>query len=151
MESRNRSFALLAIVGATVLACGSSTQPGDTQPAGKAKRAVEGPKLTGKTAVPCTENTCTEQNGCATCASFEIKLPATAKVLGIHCYTNANSPKDHEPTDLHEVTCGQDVGWSVFDVPSQSTAGSNRVVRTTYHNRSNDRERYSKVEVEYQE
>ena len=112
---------------------------------------AEGPKRTGKTAVPCTENACTEEKGCATCASFTINLPATAKVLSVRCFTNAHYPNDYEPTDLHEVTCGEDVGWSVFDVPSQSTTSSNRVVRTTYHNRSNDRERYAKVEVEYQE
>lgn len=143
-RTRFRRLALLAVIAGTVLACG-------TGPVHGTKRASEGPKPAGRTAVPCLENSCTQDKGCATCASFEVKLPTSAKVVGVHCFTNAHYPDDYEQSDLHEVQCGEDVGWSVFDVPSESTGGGGRVVRTTYHNRSNDRDRVAKLEVEYQE
>ena len=141
---RGRRLTFLIAIVATIFACGS-------KPAHETKRITEGPKLAGKTAVPCIENSCTDEKGCATCVTFEVKMPTSAKVIGVHCYTNAHYPNDYGQDDLHEVQCGEDVGWSVFDVPSESLSGGNRFVRTTYHNRSNDRERQAKLEVAYQE
>lgn len=93
-----------------------------------------------KTVNQCTSNDC-KPTGCASCIDLTVYLPLGAQVDSIHCLTNAGYPNDFQHHDLHEVACGQDVSWSIFDTPVQSTTPNNTVVSTKYHNRSHNRDR----------
>jgi hypothetical protein len=93
-----------------------------------------------KTGVNCTVNTC-RPGGCASCVVLTVYLPVGAHVDSVLCLTNAGFPKDYQHHDLHEVKCGEDVSWSIFDQAVTTTTQNNVVVTTTYHNRSSDRDR----------
>ena len=113
---------------------------------GQAKTAESAVMVAHKVGHDCKDNDC---NGCASCVSMSVGLPAGAKVIAVHCYTVANYPDDYAHGDLHEVTCGEDVSWSIFDKPSFSYYGL-LTVGTTYHNRSSDRDRDAQITVEWQ-
>jgi hypothetical protein len=110
----------------------------------------DGPRVANKTGGSCKDNQCKNSGGCASCLGFTIYVPLDAQNLKVHCYTVANYPNDYAHGDLHEVACGQDVAWSIFDSPNISTTATNKIVATTFHNRSGDRDRDAKVVVEYQ-
>jgi hypothetical protein len=113
---------------------------------GQTKTARSGVQTAAKTGSNCTSNTCSPDGGCASCKDLEVSLPDTAQIIATHCLTNANYPKDYEHYDLHEVPCGKDVSWSIFENPDVN--GS--VVRTRFHNRSSDRDRDVELTVDYQ-
>jgi len=97
----------------------------------------------------CKSNDC---QSCAVCDTYTIPLPGNARVIKVHCWTTANYPSDYAPNDLHEVDCGTDVAWSIWDQPTQEyqQATGKLAVYSTYHNRSSDRDRYVKLSVEWQ-
>jgi hypothetical protein len=132
---------IVAALMALLLATGSGAQ---------VLTSEDGPRVANKVGHPCTDNTCKDKGGCASCLYFSVYVPLDAQALKIRCYTVANYPNDFAHGDLHEVSCGQDVSFSVFDSPSVSTTPTNKIVTTTFHNRSGDRDRDAKVVVEYQ-
>ena len=95
----------------------------------------------------CTSDICGINGyGCASCVVLGITLPPNAWVDGLRCYTTANYPDD---SALHEVACGTDIAWSTFDTPIVVASGESVVVNATYHNRSSDRPRSVRLEVQW--
>lgn len=78
------------------------------------------------------------------CVTVTAKYPIEAIRRAVRCYTTANYPDD-EP--LHEVACTEDNAWSVFESP----IGGRGEVSAVYHNRSHNRDRKVKIEVDYSE
>lgn len=116
-------------------------------------RTIESPEYTaGKVGYDCKTNKCSSSgaSGCSSCVDVTVLLPLNAWVTKTHCYTNANFPTDYPPHGLHEVDCGSDVSWSVFDTPEVFVTSSSVVVRTTYHNRSSDRSRDVQLKVDWE-
>src|SRR5579862_3039325 len=98
----------------------------------------------------CTTDKCSNTGqGCASCVELRVELPANAWVTKTHCYTTAHYPDDYPRHDMREVGCGEDVSWSVFDTPTVSSTSSNVVIRTTYHNRSDNRSRDVRLKVDW--
>lgn len=98
----------------------------------------------------CTTDKCSESNtGCASCARLGVELPANAWVVKTHCYTTANYPDDYSRHDPHEVACGADNSWSLFDSTSVVATNQHVLVKTTYHNRSHNRSRDVRLDVEW--
>jgi hypothetical protein len=117
-----------------------------------AKRAatftkIDGPLVAPSTGHSCTSNSCQSTGGCATCQTMTIYLPLTAQVTAVRCYTNANYPNDSP--SMYQIQCGQDVAWSYFSWPVQSTTPSNTVITASYFNRSNNRSRTVELQVDY--
>jgi hypothetical protein len=100
----------------------------------------------------CTTDKCSKtEGGCASCVELTITLPQSAWVTKTHCFTNANYPDDFPRHNLHEVNCGTDVAWSIFETPEVTKTSTNVVVHTTYHNRSSDRSRDVKLSLDWQD
>jgi hypothetical protein len=100
----------------------------------------------------CTSDLCASTGeGCATCVELKITLPLNAWITKTHCDTNASYPIDYPRHELHEVNCGTDVSWSVFDTPIVSKISNAVTIRTVYHNRSSDRSRDVRLRVEWYE
>jgi subtilase family protein len=97
----------------------------------------------------CKTNKCSNNSGCASCVQLTIELRADAWVTRTHCYTTANYPDDYPRHNMHEVPCGEDVSWSVFETPIVLTRSQHVVISTTYHNRSSDRARDVRLAVEW--
>jgi hypothetical protein len=114
-------------------------------------RTANSPELTAAAVgMNCTSDTCSSRHeGCASCVELVVSLPPKAWVTKTHCYTTANYPDDHLRHDLHEVDCGVDNSWSIFDTPIVSATPSRVVIRSTYHNRSSNRSRDVKLTVEW--
>ena len=100
-----------------------------------------------KTGHPVTTNTC----GVARCVELVIYLPLTAQNIKPHCYVNIkpNTTDDLPHGQLAEVGCGVDTAWSIFDEPIVQTTPTNVVVRTVFHNRSDNRDRDMKLVAEW--
>jgi hypothetical protein len=96
----------------------------------------------------CTTNVCKENGACASCVNLQVQLPTSAKVLSVHCLTNAHFPDD--ATEPRQVSCTEDNAWSIFESPVVAQETEYIVVRTVFHNRSSDRDRVAKIEVEWQ-
>ena len=98
----------------------------------------------------CKTNVCSSASGgCASCVHLRVTLPAEVWVVKTHCVSSGNYPSDYERHDLHEVPCGVDVAWAQFDTPTVSAERNRLVVETTYHNRSSDRTRDVRMDVEW--
>jgi hypothetical protein len=93
-------------------------------------------------------NDCSE----ARCVNLEVYLPLGAQVVATHCYANItlNAGPDLPHYQFNEVPAGVDTSWSIFDYPVQQSTPTNVVVRTTYHNRSSDRDRDVKLVVDWE-
>jgi hypothetical protein len=79
---------------------------------------------------------------------MSLHLPADSWVLKTHCFTNAGYPDDGK--DLHEVDCGTDIAWSIFDTPRVTATQSEVTVVSTFRNRSSNRNRLAKLTVDWQ-
>lgn len=98
----------------------------------------------------CKSNDCYVQGqntNCCRCVNLKAYMPLGAQVVATRCYTTAGGESGDVP--IRTVTCGQDVGWSVFDPTKQYTTPNNTVVETTYHNRSHNRDRTVRLEVDW--
>ena len=95
----------------------------------------------------CTSNTC---GACAVCVSVYVTIPKAATVNAIHCLSVVKD-KDHDYPhgDLHEVTCGQDILWSIFEPPTTTVSGDSKIIASTFHNRSSDRDRDAQLTVDW--
>lgn len=114
------------------------------------KTASSGERSSAATGLNCTTNTCsTTGAGCASCIRLTVELPANAWVVRTHCYTTANYPDDYHRDDLHEVACGLDASWSQFDTTIVIANNNRVVVETTYHNRSDNRTRDVRLDVDW--
>jgi hypothetical protein len=103
-----------------------------------------------KTGMDCTTNACRDNGGCATCVRLDLQLPLNAKVLAVHCFTNAHHPEDFPKSELHEIRCTADNAWSIFESPVVTYGSEFSVVTTIFHNRSSDRDRMVRLDVEWQ-
>lgn len=100
----------------------------------------------------CVTNKCSsDAGGCASCIQITVTLPPNAWITKVHCFTNANYPDDFPRHDLHEVNCGTDVSFSIFDTPDITATPAKVVVRTTYHNRSSNQSRDIKLKVDWRD
>ncbi len=98
----------------------------------------------------CTKNDCFGGGGCAQCVNLKIYLPPNAVVVGEpRCYTTAGGPPGDVPIRALP-RCTDDAGWSTFHPPTVTKTAWCVIVQTTYHNRSADRLRWTKMEVDYQ-
>lgn len=115
------------------------------------RQACTGVLVAPKVGHNCTENTCSNrsQGACASCVDLTVSVPQGSEVVAKHCYTVAGYPDDSHHGDLHEVACTTDNSWSVFDDPIVDSSGSSVVVRTTFHNRSGDRDRDAELCVDW--
>ena len=115
------------------------------------KTACTGVLVAPKTGHNCTENTCSNKSSgaCASCVDLVVSVPQGSEVVSKHCYTVAAYPDDSAHGSLHEVECTKDNSWSVFDDPVVDSSGSSVKVSTTYHNRSDNRDRDVKLCVEW--
>jgi hypothetical protein len=97
------------------------------------KTACTGVYVANKTGVQCKDNTCSDKvrGACATCADLAISLPQGSQVVSEQCWTVAHYKDDYGHNDLHQVACGQDVAWSIFDRPVVDSSGSSVRVITT--------------------
>lgn len=109
------------------------------------KTATDGPKVVASSVVQCHDNKC-KTSGCATCETLRAFMPLTAQVVAVRCYSTAGYPND---VPLRQVSCGQDVAWSYFAWPYQTTTPQNTVVESVFYNRSHNRDRTIEIEVDY--
>jgi hypothetical protein len=93
----------------------------------------------------CKTNAC-YPNGCALCQTLEVFIPVGATIGTQRCYTTAAYPNDGP---LRQVNCTTDNAWSIFDSPTAENRTGITVVRTIYHNRSHNRIRAIRMEVDY--
>jgi hypothetical protein len=95
---------------------------------------------------------CTNSD-CAVKIPLAVYLPLGAQVKAIHCFANikenVENPSDYPHHELHPVTCGKDVSWSIFTTPVQQTTPTNVTVTTEYQNRSSDRDRDVRLDVDW--
>ena len=131
-------------VGRNLGACNNSSNQ-DERTNKSSSFVVEAPN----THRDCTSNTCREDGGCASCARLFVELPPDTKVLAIHCFTNAHAPDDFPKSELHEVACTQDNAWSIFESPIVKSGSSSNYITTVFHNRSSDRDRVVRLDVEW--
>ena len=138
---------MLIVIASLVVVLGLSTAVFMTRPVhGQVNRASSDIQTAHKVGSNCTQNACGGQGGCAVCVHLAVSVPAGKQITAIHCLTNAGYPNDYPHYELHEVQCGQDVSWSMFDPPSNDGT----TAETTYHNRSSDRDRDVQLAVDYQ-
>lgn len=100
-----------------------------------------------RTGRDCKSNACRDDGGCATCVKLVVEVPPETKVVAVHCFTNAHYPEDFPKAELHEVTCTEDNAWSIFESPIVREASG--LVTTVFHNRSSDRDRVVRLDVEW--
>jgi len=113
---------------------------------GQVTKANSGIKTAHKVGHNCTSNTWDNEGGCASCVDLAVSVPVSAQITAYHCLTNAGYPNDYPHYQMHEVRCGEDVSWSIFEPPSVN----GNTVTTRYHNRSSDRDRDVELTVDYQ-
>jgi len=117
---------------------------------------VDGPYDVKPSGWVCYDNKCETPSGgggCAKCKTLRANLPLTAQVVKVRCFSTANHGSQNNGGDvpIQEIPCGQDWAWSFFEWPKQTTTATNTVVETTYYNRSHDRTRTVRLEVQYTE
>lgn len=94
----------------------------------------------------CFANPC-HATGCAQCADLKVYLPLGAQVLSVRYYTTAwNNAGD---TPIRQILPGEIDGWAAMDAAIQYSTPTNTVVSTTFHNRSSDRNRLARLEVDW--
>jgi hypothetical protein len=116
----------------------------------QSKSSSDGPHQVASAGQQCHSNVC-QPGGCARCRNLSVTLPLTAQVAAVRCFTTANYPDD---VGLREVGCGQDVAWSYFSWPTETTkpgSPGNKFVEATYFNRSHNRARTVRLQVDYTE
>jgi hypothetical protein len=95
----------------------------------------------------------TKTNNCddAKCVSLSVSVPLGSQIVAIRCYANIrlDGGADLPHNQFNEIPCGQDVSWSIFDRPVTQTSQQAITVSTTYHNRSDNRDRDVKLVVEF--
>lgn len=97
----------------------------------------------------CKTNDCRYPGpGCATCVAVEAPIPNGAKVVAVRCFTTAGGIPGDVP--LRSVDCKADVGWSAWQPYAVTSKGFYQAVSDIYHNRSSNRIRAIKIEVDYQ-
>jgi hypothetical protein len=98
----------------------------------------------------CNKNDCYGGGGCAACVNLKIYLPPDAVIRGDpRCFTTAGGEKGDVPIRALGH-CTDDAGWSTFHPPTVTKTSWCVIVQTTYHNRSADRLRWTKMEVDYE-
>jgi hypothetical protein len=101
-----------------------------------------------KTGRNCDDNKCSSVGGCASCVELLVSLPREAHVDDIQCMSNAGGQGgDYPHMDFHPYKCGADSWWSFFDAPVTTKTADNTVIKTTFHNRSDNRDRDAKLVV----
>lgn len=115
------------------------------------RTACTGVLVANKVGHDCKENRCSNkiQGTCASCVDLTVSLPQGSEVVATRCYTVAWYPDDYAHGDLHQVPCTTDNSWSIFDDPVVDSSGNSVRVSTTYHNRSDDRDRDVKLCVDW--
>lgn len=94
----------------------------------------------------CYENSCKSKGGCAGCVEIIVLLPLGATVKAIRYYSTAGGPPGDVP--LRQITPG-DFAWSLMEPAQQSQTPINVVVKTVYFNRSHNRIRKARMEVDW--
>lgn len=101
------------------------------------------------TGVNCIDDTCKQPDGsggCAACVDLTIYLPLGAQVHGIRYFSTAGGPAGDVP--MRQVTPG-DFAWSLMEAAQVTSTSTNVVVKAKYHNRSHNRARAVKLEVDW--
>jgi hypothetical protein len=88
-------------------------------------------------------------SACAVRIKLAVYLPLGAKIHAIGCYTVAGQT-DSPHGRLRRVSCGVDTWWSVFTTPVQQSTPHNVVVTSEFQNRSSDRDRDCRLDVEWE-
>ena len=83
--------------------------------------------------------------GCANGGVAFVNIPVGSRIIGVKYLTTGNWPSDTDEDHMVSVTPNQENGFGMFE-PYQVSGGR---VWATYHNRSNDRDRFALIEVEY--
>ncbi len=91
---------------------------------------------------------CTSSS-CAVKIPLSVYLPLGAQVKAVRCYSVAGQ-EDSAHGDLHEVSCGVDTWWSIFTKPVQQTTPNNVTVTSEFQNRSSDRDRDCRMDVDWE-
>jgi hypothetical protein len=80
-----------------------------------------------------------------------VTLPQGSQVLAIRYYTTAGS-HGSEDTGMHEISPGETDDWAMMEQATQtSDSNAHVIVRAKFYNRSNNRARQARLEVDYTE
>jgi hypothetical protein len=139
---------LKLVVGGLVLTA-SSLLMGNALPQNKTQ--TTGDLTAPATGGGCNENRCKTDGGCASCLDLTVTLPQGSQVRAIRYYTTAGS-HGSEDMGMHEIQPGETDDWAMMEQATQTSDSSAHViVRAKFYNRSNNRSRQARLEVDYTE